>query len=113
MPEYESRIVKLKRTYKMVLLRHGVGDVMRDYRIERGMTLRDVAERSSVALGYLSELERGQKEASSEILASIAQAFDVPLSQLIREVADRLSLFEGFTHEAPVPDTIPEDFFVS
>ena len=96
----------------MILLRHEIGDVMRDYRTERGMTLRDMSERSSVALGYLSELERGQKEASSEILACIAHGLNVPLSQLLHEVADRLSLFEEFTHETPVPDTIPEDFFV-
>jgi transcriptional regulator with XRE-family HTH domain len=96
----------------MVLLRHEIGDVMRDYRTARGMTLRDMSERSNVALGYLSELERGQKEASSEILASIAQGFNVPLSKLLHEVADRLSLFEEFTPEAPIPDTIPEDFFV-
>ena len=96
----------------MILLRHEIGDVMRDYRTKRGMTLRDMSERSNVALGYLSELERGQKEASSEVLASIAQGFNVPLSQLLREVADRLALFEEFTPEAPLPDTIPEDFFV-
>ena len=96
----------------MVLLRHEIGDVMRDYRTKRGLTLRDMSERSSVALGYLSELERGQKEASSEVLASIAYGLNVPLSQLLHEVADRLSLFEEFTYETPVPDTIPEDFFV-
>lgn len=96
----------------MILLRHEIGDVMRDYRTERGMTLRDISERSNVALGYLSELERGQKEASSEILACIAQGLNVPLSELLYEVADRLSLFEEFTPEAPIPDTIPEDFFV-
>jgi transcriptional regulator with XRE-family HTH domain len=96
----------------MILLRHEIGDVLRDFRTGRGMTLRDVSERSSVALGYLSELERGQKEASSEILACIAQGLNVPLSQLLHEVANRLSLFEEFTSEAQIPDTIPEDFFV-
>lgn len=96
----------------MILLRHEIGDVMRDYRTKRGLTLRDMSERSNVALGYLSELERGQKEASSEVLASIAQGLNIPLSELLHEVADRLSLFEEFTYEAPVPDTIPEDFFV-
>jgi transcriptional regulator with XRE-family HTH domain len=59
-----------------------------------------------VALGYLSEVERGQKEASSEILASVAEALDVPISQIMREVSDRLALLEGVT----IPDTIPAEF---
>jgi transcriptional regulator with XRE-family HTH domain len=96
----------------MILLRHEIGDVLRDYRLERQMTLRDVSSSASVALGYLSEVERGQKEASSEILHSIAGALDVPLSQLIRETANRLALFEDLTSSIPVPDTIPEEFYV-
>jgi transcriptional regulator with XRE-family HTH domain len=95
----------------MVLLRHEVGDVMRDFRLKRGMTLRDVASSSSVSLSYLSDLERGQKEASSEILLSIAGALSVPLSELLHEVADRLALFEEFVPETLVPDTVPEEFF--
>ncbi len=95
----------------MVLLRHEVGDVMRDFRLKRGMTLRDVASSSSVSLGYLSDLERGQKEASSEILLSIAGALSVPLSELLHEVADRLALFEEFVPETLVSDTVPEEFF--
>jgi transcriptional regulator with XRE-family HTH domain len=51
----------------MVLVRHEIGDVLRDFRQRQGYTLRQVASRASVALGYLSEVERGQKEASSEI----------------------------------------------
>lgn len=96
----------------MILLRHEIGDVMRDYRTARGLSLREMAGRSNVALGYLSELERGQKEASSEILASIARGFGVPLSEMLHEVANRLALFEDFTYEDTVPDTIPEEFFV-
>jgi transcriptional regulator with XRE-family HTH domain len=96
----------------VILLRHEIGDVLRDYRLERQMTLRDVSSSASVALGYLSEVERGQKEASSEILHSIAGALDVPLSQLIRETANRLALFEDLTSSIPVPDTIPEEFYV-
>jgi len=96
----------------MILMRHEIGDVLRDYRLRREMTLRDVSSKASVALGYLSELERGQKEASSEILYSIAGALNVPLSQILRETADRLALFEDFTPDTPIPDTIPEDFYV-
>ncbi len=58
----------------MVLVRQEIGDVLRDFRLQKGRTLRQVASKASVALGYLSEVERGQKEASSEILASVAEA---------------------------------------
>ena len=55
----------------MILVRQEIGDVLRDFRLQKGRTLRQVASKASVALGYLSEVERGQKEASSEILASV------------------------------------------
>ena len=64
----------------MILVRQEIGEVLRDFRQQKGRTLRQVASRASVALGYLSEVERGQKEASSEILASVAEALDVPIS---------------------------------
>lgn len=94
----------------MVLMRHEIGDVLRDVRQQQGATLRQVASRANVALGYLSEVERGQKEASSEILASIADALDVPLSTILHEVADRLSVFEQIVPSTQVPDTLPEEF---
>lgn len=90
----------------MILLRQEVGDVLRDLRLQKGRTLRQVAGRASVALGYLSEVERGQKEASSEILAAVADALDVPISSIMREVSDRLSVLEGLT---PIPDVVPDD----
>lgn len=99
-----------------MLLRQEIGDVLRDVRLQRGLTLRQVAQRASVALGYLSEVERGQKEASSEILASVAEALDAPLSKILREVGDRLAVFEGVYEidslegmPATVPDTLPEE----
>jgi transcriptional regulator with XRE-family HTH domain len=92
----------------MVLVRHEIGDVLRDLRQQKGATLRQVASRANVALGYLSEVERGQKEASSEILASIADALDIPLSVILHEVADRLSVFEQIVPSA-VPDTLPDE----
>ncbi len=79
----------------MVLMRHEIGDVLRDLRLQKGQTLRQVAGRASVALGYLSEVERGQKEASSEILASVAEALDTPISVILREVSQRLAVLEG------------------
>jgi transcriptional regulator with XRE-family HTH domain len=75
------------------------------------MTLRDVAARANVSLSYLSELERGQKEASSEILQSIADAMYVPLSRFIVEVGDRLALFEDLHPSVDVPDVVPEYFY--
>lgn len=91
----------------MVLVRQELGDVLRDFRLQKGRTLRQVASRASVALGYLSEVERGQKEASSEILASVADALDVPVSVIMREVGDRLAVLEGVT---TIPDTVPDEF---
>jgi len=90
----------------MVLVRQEIGDVLRDFRQRKGRTLRQVAARASVALGYLSEVERGQKEASSEILASVAEALEVPISVIMREVSDRLAQLEGIV----IPDTIPAEF---
>lgn len=90
----------------MVLVRQEIGDVLRDVRLQKGRTLRDVASKASVALGYLSEVERGQKEASSEILASVAEALDTPISAIMREVGDRLAVLEGLS---TVPDTLPDD----
>ena len=90
----------------MVLVRQEIGDVLRDFRLQKGRTLRQVASKASVALGYLSEVERGQKEASSEILASVADALETPISVIMREVGDRLAVIEGLTR---IPDTLPDD----
>jgi transcriptional regulator with XRE-family HTH domain len=91
----------------VVLVRQEIGDVLRDFRLQKGRTLRQVASKASVALGYLSEVERGQKEASSEILASVADALDTPISVIMREVGDRLAVIEGLN---PIPDTVPDEF---
>ncbi len=78
----------------MVLLRRLLGDVLRERRREQGRTLREVSSRARVSLGYLSEVERGQKEASSELLGSICEALDLPLSSVLRDVSDHLALVE-------------------
>jgi transcriptional regulator with XRE-family HTH domain len=92
-----------------MLIRQEIGDVLRDFRQRQNQTLRQVASRANVALGYLSEIERGQKEASSEILASLADALNTPVSVILREVADRMALVEGIT----VPDVIPDSVTAS
>ncbi|WP_331852812.1 helix-turn-helix domain-containing protein [Actinomyces howellii] len=88
-----------------VLLRREIGEVLRSVRQHQGRTLREVSSQARVSLGYLSEVERGQKEASSELLASICQALDAPLSAVLREVSDRIALTEGVV----VPDTVPDE----
>ncbi len=78
----------------MVLLRHLLGDVLRRLRLRQGRTLREVSAAARVSLGYLSEVERGQKEASSELLAAICAALGIPLSHVFREVSDNFALAE-------------------
>ena len=69
------------------LLREVIGDVLRRARIDQGRTLREVSDSARVSLGYLSEVERGRKEASSELLASICDALDLELSDLLDSVS--------------------------
>ncbi|WP_435299846.1 helix-turn-helix domain-containing protein [Timonella sp. A28] len=89
----------------MVVLRREIGDVLRTARQRQGRTLREVSSAARVSLGYLSEVERGQKEASSELLGSICEALDTPLSVILREVSDRIAVAEGLS----IPDTIPAE----
>ena len=78
----------------MVLLRRVIGDALRSRRQGQHRTLREVSTAANVSLGYLSEIERGQKEASSELLAAICDALGARLSELLSEVSDTLSLAE-------------------
>jgi transcriptional regulator with XRE-family HTH domain len=75
----------------VVVLRQVVGDELRRRRMDQGRTLRDVSSSARVSLGYLSEVERGQKEASSELLAAICGALEVPLSEVMRSVSDNVA----------------------
>ena len=84
----------------MVLFRRLLGDALRAQRMRRGMTLREVSAEARVSLGYISEVERGQTEASSELLFSLCSALDLPLSVVLREVSDLVALEESLT-EAP------------
>ena len=67
----------------MVVLREIIGAELRKRRQEQGRTLREVSGDAKVSLGYLSEVERGQKEASSELLVAICQALAAPLSEVL------------------------------
>jgi transcriptional regulator with XRE-family HTH domain len=100
-----------RKGVRMPVLRNELGDVLRDARLTQGKTLRDISSEARVSLGYLSEVERGQKEASSELLASICDALDVPMSVLLREVSDRFEAMEqlhGGSLMPTIPDTVPE-----
>ena len=79
----------------MVIFRRLLGEVLRDQRMRQGRTLRQVSGDARVSLGYISEIERGQKEASSELLASICAALDAPLSEILSEVSDAVALEEA------------------
>ncbi|WP_137121509.1 helix-turn-helix domain-containing protein [Segeticoccus rhizosphaerae] len=79
----------------MILLRRELGDVLREQRQSQGRTLREVSASASVSLGYLSEVERGEKEASSELLASICGALELPLSEMLSNVSMRVAVTEA------------------
>lgn len=81
----------------MTLLRTHIGSSLRAARVEQGRTLRDVAKAARVSLGYLSEVERGHKEASSELLNSICAALHLSLSSVLHSVSLAIA-----TTETPV-----------
>ena len=78
----------------MVLLREHIGHSLRSARTRQNRTLRDVAREARVSLGYLSEVERGQKEASSELLNAICQALGLSLASVITDVAREITTRE-------------------
>ena len=83
---------------RMALLRRVLGETLRGQRLRQQRTLREVSSAARVSLGYLSEVERGQKEASSELLAAICDALELRLSDVLGEVS------EGMRRaEQPVP----------
>jgi transcriptional regulator with XRE-family HTH domain len=82
------------------LLREVIGDVLRRARIEQGRTLREVSDEARVSLGYLSEVERGRKEASSELLGAICGALDVPLSRVLTNAGETMEQLEQIPADA-------------
>lgn len=87
----------------MILFRHELGDVLRELRRDQGRTLRDVSTAAQVSLGYLSEIERGEKEASSELLSGICDALGLPLSQMLELVTDRVAASEQLREPVRLP----------
>lgn len=82
---------------KPLLVRDFIGESLREERVAQGRTLREVSKAARVSLGYLSEVERGQKEASSELLAAICSALDLPLSSVLNVVSEKMVLHERVT----------------
>lgn len=93
-----------------ILLREVIGDVLRRARTSQGRTLREVSDSARVSLGYLSEVERGRKEASSELLSAICTALDVPMSRVLCDAGAELACHEGLNRlpePAPASTVIP------
>lgn len=86
-----------------MVLRSVIGSELRRRRQSQGRTLRDVASSARVSLGYLSEVERGQKEPSSELLSAICGALDFPMSELLRSASDEFAIAEALR----LPDAAP------
>lgn len=91
-------------TVKPLLVRELLGEALREQRISQGRTLRDVSLAARVSLGYLSEVERGQKEASSELLSAICEALHVPLSQILLKVSEKMFALETERAELARPE---------
>ena len=84
-----------------LLLRDAIGDSLRRQRTSQSRTLREVSRSARVSLGYLSEVERGRKEASSELLAAICDALDVPLWTVLGDVSSAMADEERRRAEPP------------
>lgn len=87
----------------MVLFRRLLGEVLRAERLDRGLTLRQVSSAARVSPGYISEIERGTKEASSELLASLCGALDLPLSRVLTEAGAAAVELESLSAPTALP----------
>jgi transcriptional regulator with XRE-family HTH domain len=83
------------------LVREVIGDVLRRARTSQGRTLREVSDSARVSLGYLSEVERGRKEPSSELLNAICDALEVRLSTVLTDAGERMASEERAARSAP------------
>ncbi len=88
------------------LLREALGSALRGFRADKGITLRELAESARVSPGYLSELERGRKEVSSELLASVCHALGTSVADVLIEAAGSMAL-QSVAEEFGVPDQVP------
>ncbi|WP_022883815.1 helix-turn-helix domain-containing protein [Glaciibacter superstes] len=93
-----------------MLIRHAIGAVLRRRRLQLGKTLRQLAEESRVSLPYLSEIERGRKEASSEILATVCGVLDLSLTAFLAEVGGEFASVGGSVIELRSSIDTPTEF---
>jgi transcriptional regulator with XRE-family HTH domain len=98
--------MRLTSPPKQVLVRELIGESLREERMAQAKTLRAVSQAARVSLGYLSEVERGQKEASSELLAAICAALDVPLSVILNLVSAKMASHEQLHQRVAALPTI-------
>ena len=91
----DARAQLQDRQNELDVARYDSRESLRELRTSENLTLREVSGRARVSLGYLSEIERGQKEASSELLAAICGALDLPLSLVLDDVSHRLAAYES------------------
>jgi ribosome-binding protein aMBF1 (putative translation factor) len=107
---------RTKESTMAALVREVIGDVLRQARTSQGRTLREVSDSARVSLGYLSEVERGRKEPSSELLNAICDALEVPLSEVLTDAGERMARQEraagtgtgGGTIDASTKVVIPQ-----
>lgn len=97
-----------------LLLREAIGDRLRHARTNQRRTLREISRSARVSLGYLSEVERGQKEASSELLAAICEALELPMSELLYNVATDVAALDAVSLDRELgrpdhPDRAPAE----
>jgi len=83
----------------MVKLRILFGEVFKEVRESQLLTLRDVQQRSKVSIGYISEIERGQKEASSEVINALCNALLIGLDDLLLRCLDKLKTNPSLAHD--------------
>jgi transcriptional regulator with XRE-family HTH domain len=96
-----NQLGRTKESSMSPLVREVIGEVLRLARTSQGRTLREVSDTARVSLGYLSEVERGRKEASSELLHAICDALDVPLSIVLTDAGERMANEERAAHSVP------------
>lgn len=101
-----SFCMRLTAPPKQVLVRELIGESLREERMAQNKTLRAVSQSARVSLGYLSEVERGQKEASSELLAAICAALDLPLSVILNLVSEKMAAHEQLSQRVAALPTI-------
>ena len=95
-------------TTGQLLFRESLGEVLRAERLDKGLTLRELSADARVSLGYISEIERGHKEASSELLSALCNALEVRLSEVLRQVSESVAVEEQHLQVPSIaPETVP------